>query len=173
MWYNAPCSSILGIEKIMSFSMKLRKVLYNLFFWAILAYSMWLILFKLATDFTTIKIIWAGPIAGMAALLFAALKIHDVLFVKNENIKLKEMETSLKKGFFNIQKKEFFLTLLSSAVLFPFIYKFVNLQVAICFLVGTITIFVSSFFSSLVSMNSNINVLFAAENSAASYHSAN
>lgn len=172
MCYNAPCSSILGIEKIMSFSMKLRKVLYNLFFWAILAYSMWLILFKLATDFTTIKIIWAGPIAGMAALLFAALKIHDVLFVKNENIKLKEMETSLKKGFFNIQKKEFFLTLLSLAVLFPFIYKFVNLQVAICFLVGTITIFVSSFFSSLVSMNSNINVLFAAENSAASYHKA-
>lgn len=156
----------------MSFSMKLRKVIYNLFFWVVLIYSMWLILFKLATDFTTIKIIWAGPIAGMAALLFSALKVHDVLFAMNDNNHLKEIQNNLKKGFFNIQKKEFFLTLISLAVIFPLIYKFLNLPLAICFLAGSITIFISSFLSSLVSINVNSNILKAAETSPNAFYKA-
>ena len=154
----------------MSSSMKLRKIVYNLFFWSILIYSMWLILFKLATDFTTIKIIWAGPIAGMAALLFSALKVHDILSAQQEEIKTTEIENFLKKGFFNIQKKEFLLTILSTVVITPVIYKFVNLPLAICFLVGSITIFVSSFFSSLVSVISSTKVLSSARNSSSAFH---
>ena len=157
-------------RKIMSFSMKLRKVIYNLFFWLISIYAMWLILFKLATDFTTIKIIWAGPIAGMAALLFAALKIHEVLFNKNENEKLKEEEKELKKGFFNLQKKDFFLTLLSSIVACPLIYKFLGASVAICFLVGSIVVYIASFLSSLVSLNSSTRANLAAKNSSKEFH---
>lgn len=154
----------------MSFSMKLRKVIYNLFFWLVSIYAMWLILFKLAVDFTTIKIIWAGPIAGMAALLFAALKIHEVLFKKNENEKLKEEEKELKKMFFNLQKKEFFLTLLSSIVACPLIYKFLGLPITICFLVGLIMVYIASFFSSLVSVNSNAGANLAANNSSKEFH---
>ncbi len=156
----------------MSFSMKLRKIFYNLFFLVVLIYSMWLILFKLAVDFTTIKIIWAGPIAGMAAILFSALKIYDVLFVQNESNKLKECEIELKKGFLNVQKKEFLLTILSSIILCPLVYKFVNLPVAICFFVGILSVFISSFLSVLVSINSSTKSLLSIENSNNSFHKA-
>lgn len=151
-------------------SMKIRKVIYNLIFWAVLVYSMWVILFKFATDFTSIKIIWAGPIAGMTALLYAALKSHDIMLAGKESDKLKEFSKNLVKEFLNIQKKELFLVTLSLIIVFPVLYKFINPAVAFCYLTGAISIFAAYFLSSLISINSNSKAAAVSETSIGSTH---
>lgn len=149
----------------MSFMMKMRKVAYNLFFWIACIYSMWLILFKFAPDFTQIKIIWAGPIAGMVALLFASLKVHEIMLSDAGTDKMKELSGIIYRGAMTFLKREYCIMFFFLLVVFGLVFKFIGLEAAVCFVVGAFASALAGFFGMSVSTKANARAASAAEKS--------
>lgn len=149
----------------MTFMMKLRQVIYNIIFWIACIYSIWLIMFKFAPDFTQIKIIWAGPIAGMIALCFAFLKVHEIMLKDQGTEKMKELSHIIYKGAMTFLKKEYGIMFFFLLVVFGLIYKFIGLEVGVCFAVGAITSAIAGFIGMTVSTKSNARTAHAAETS--------
>ena len=131
------------------FSYKSRKYLYYAAFWGFFIYSLYVIVFKYAPDFTQIRIIWAGPIAGVLALFFAALKINDIMTSDAGNDKMQELSRIINKGAMTFLKKEYCIMFFFLLVVSALIYKFINVQTSICFIVGVLT----SAFAGLIGMS--------------------
>lgn len=131
--------SLGGFFVLFLFSPKLRKHLYYLAFWVFFIYSFYIIVFKFAPDFTQIKIIWAGPIAGVLALFYAALKINDIMLSDSGNEKMQELSKIINKGAMTFLKTEYFVMFAFLTVVALLICRFINLQSMICFITGAVT----------------------------------
>ncbi|MCD8024472.1 MAG: sodium/proton-translocating pyrophosphatase [Candidatus Gastranaerophilales bacterium] len=140
--------------------LKLRKCAYYLFFWIAFLYGAFEIVYKLAPKFTKdVPIIWAGPIAGFIALLYAALKINEILSENSKNEKTEVLD-SLYKNAKIFLKKEFAIILFFSILIFGCIYFFVNSKSAACFITGAITFIISGYTGMKISIKSAIQSAF-------------
>ena len=144
---------------------KIRKYFYYIVFWAFFLYSCWLIFCVYAPDFSQIKIIWAGPIAGVLALLYGALKINDIMLVPAGTDKMKEISEIIHKGAMTFLKKEYLIMSIVALFVVFGISAFVGLGVGICFLVGAITSAIAGFVGMSVSTRANVRTAAQAQES--------
>ena len=142
-----------------------KKYLYYLIFWLSLLYGFYLIVFVYAPDFSQIKIIWAGPIAGALALFYATLKINDIMRESQGTDKMKELSNIIYKGAMTFLRREYFIMFLFICAVFAAIYKFIGLNVGICFLAGAISSALAGLIGMCVSTKSNARTANAASKS--------
>lgn len=153
------------LEKLGKIFDVIFKIIYNVFFWIAFIYSAWLIFFKFAPDFTQPKIIWAGPIAGALALLFATIKINEIMSVKMESDKMKELSDIIYKGAMAFLEKEYGIMFLFSLIIFGLLWKFLSLGVAICFITGAVVSAIAGFIGMCVSTKANARAASQAQES--------
>lgn len=154
--------SAIGMFILYMFSPKMRKNLYYVAFWALFIYSFYIIVFKFAPDFTQIKIIWAGPIVGVLALLFGALKINDIMCEDAGNDRMQELSKIINKGAMTFLQKEYLIMAIALALVSVAVYKFIGLSVMVCFISGALTSAFAGFIGMSVSTKSNARTAAAA-----------
>jgi len=146
--------------------MNVRKIIYNLFFWAAFVYALWVIICKYAPDFTpNVRILWSGPIAGTIAILYAALRAHGVVTEKIESEGLKSFSDKIFKGVMNFMNEQYSITLLLFLLLFALLFAYVNRQIAACFACGAIAAAVAGLISMIVAAKSHSRAATLAEKS--------
>ena len=146
---------ILGITILCIMGEKLRRYMFHLTFWGFFLYSLWLIVFKFAPNFSQIKIIWAGPIAGVIALFYAALKINDIMLEDAGSDKMKELSDIIHKGAMIFLKKEYSIMAVFLLIIFLALFSFVSLDVAVCFMVGAVTSAIAGYIGMTVATKAN------------------
>lgn len=159
------CIGLFIIFLMCALGVKLRKYFYYLIFWGFFIYSSYIIFHEFAPDFSQIRIIWAGPIAGVLALLYAALKINDIMLVPSGSDKMKEISNAIHKGAMTFLKKEYLIMSIIALIVAFAIVKYLGIGLGVCFLVGAITSALAGFIGMSVSTRANVKTAYGAQTS--------
>ncbi len=143
----------------------MKKIFFNTIFWIAFIYAFWVILFKYAPDFTKPLVLFAGPIAGMLALLYAALKTREIMSVDFGNEKMKGLSDIIYKGAMTFLKKEYGIMSVFISVVFILLFCFINLETGLCFLTGALMSALAGVIGMIVSTKSNARAASQAEKS--------
>ncbi len=135
-------------------------------FWIVFVLALYVCYVKLfSTDTKTVSILWIGTIAGTLSLLFAALKIYIVACENAGDDDIRKIARHIFTGAMAFLKREYKILFWFVILAFALLFKFVNLESAICFVCGAICSSLAGFVGMYVSTKSNSRTTQAAKSS--------
>lgn len=148
--------------------MNIRKIAYHLFFWAVFFYSLWVIIFKYAPDFSpNVRILWSGPIAGTIAILFAALRSNAVMTQSSGGEELKLFSNKIYDNALSFIKRSYCAMFPVLLISFALVFAYISMQASACFVAGIISTLLAGFVGTLVAGKANAKAVNAAQSSCA------
>lgn len=103
------------------------------------------------------------PIIGLIALLFAAFLASKINKVSAGNDRMKEISSYIHEGAMAFLKREYKTLTIFIAVLFVILAVGINIQTAMCFLVGAVFSTLAGFFGMQVATKANVRTANAAK----------
>ena len=141
---------------------KKRQVFWETIFWIVLLAGIFMSFGVYAKG---VKSIFIGMIAGMIALLFAALKTSKIMSENKGNETMSAISNHIYHGAMAFLKREYKILSLFVIVVALLISAFISVNTAICFLCGAICSAVAGYIGMSVSTKSNSRTAHAAEKS--------
>lgn len=141
---------------------KKRQVFWEVLFWIVLLCGMYMSFVKYAPG---AKSIFIGMIAGISALLFAAIKTAKIMSKKQGNETMSTLSNHIYSGAMAFLKREYKILSVFVIVVALLIAAYISIQTSICFLCGAACSAVAGFIGMSVSTKSNARTAHAAEKS--------
>mgnify|MGYP005804011505 CR=1 FL=1 len=144
----------------------LKSCVWKTLFWIIFAVALYFcfaVLFPL--DVKTAAMLWIGTIAGALSLLFATLKIYTISVENSGDDNMKKIAGHIFKGAMAFLRREYKILFWFVLLIFALLYRFIDLQTAICFVCGAVCSATAGFVGMFVSTKSNSRTTEAAKKS--------
>ena len=144
----------------------LKSCVWKTLFWIIFAVALYFcfaVLFPL--DVKTAAMLWIGTIAGALSLLFATLKIYTISVENSGDDNMRKIAGHIFKGAMAFLRREYKILFWFVLLIFALLYRFIDLQTAICFVCGAVCSATAGFVGMYVSTKSNSRTTEAAKKS--------
>ena len=115
----------------------LKSSFWKTLFWVIFAVAIYFCYAKLfPMDVKTASMLWIGTIAGALSLLFATLKIYTIACENAGDKDILRIASHIFKGAMAFLKREYKILFWFVILVFGLLFKFIDLETAICFVCG-------------------------------------
>ncbi len=141
---------------------KKRHAFWETIFWIVLLLGVYM---SFGVYANSPKSIFIGAIAGMCALLFAALKISKIMSENKGDDTMSAISNHIYHGAMAFLKREYKILLLFVIVVAFFIAAFIGTKTAVCFLCGAMCSALAGYIGMSVSTKSNSRTAEAAKKS--------
>lgn len=141
---------------------KKRQIFWEALFWVVLLAAIFVSFTKYLENIESIRI---GMIAGVSALLFAAVKTAKIMSKKQGNETMSTLSHHIYTGAMAFLKREYKILSIFVIAVALLIAGFLNAQTAFCFLCGAACSALAGFIGMSVSTKSNARTAHAAEKS--------
>ncbi len=144
----------------------LKSAFWKTLFWVIFAVAIYFCYAKLfPMDVKTASMLWIGTIAGALSLLFATLKIYTIACENAGDKDILRIASHIFKGAMAFLKREYKILFWFVILVFGLLFKFIDLETAICFVCGAFCSALAGFVGMYVSTKSNSRTAQAAKGS--------
>ena len=144
----------------------LKSAFWKTLFWVIFAVAIYFCYAKLfPMDVKTSSMLWIGTIAGALSLLFATLKIYTIACENAGDKDILRIASHIFKGAMAFLKREYKILFWFVILVFGLLFKFIDLETAICFVCGAFCSALAGFVGMYVSTKSNSRTAQAAKGS--------
>lgn len=111
------------------------------------------------------SILWLAPVIGVVALLYAFFKAGVISKADAGTDRMKEISSYIHEGAMAFLTREYKTLIIFVAVLFVVLWQGINIQTAVCFLVGACFSALAGFFGMNVATKANVRTANAAKDS--------
>ncbi len=141
---------------------KKRQAFWEVLFWIVLLAGVYM---SFGVYVTTVKSIFIGAIAGVTALLFAAIRTYKIMSKKNGNETMRTISHHIYTGAMAFLKREYKILSIFVIAVAILLGVFLSIETAICFLCGAICSALAGYIGMSVSTKANARTAHAAEKS--------
>lgn len=141
---------------------KKRQTFWEVLFWIVLLAGIYM---SFGVYVSTAKSIFIGAIAGVTALLFAAVRTYKIMSKKSGSETMRTLSHHIHTGAMAFLKREYKILTVFVIVVAILLGIFLSVKTAICFLCGAICSALAGYIGMSVSTKSNARTAHAAEKS--------